>query len=248
MQHEVATIDPLSLVRNGVFVADLHLLSPRSIGQEAMVDLSRLSQDRDCIVLGGDIFDFRWSTQGGHTATLVAARNWLEQLLDRTPETQIVYLPGNHDCHPDFLQVLETLSLAVDRFRWAEHFVQIADCLFLHGDVLDAGSVARLGSYRQKFHHELPQSALAHRSYDMAVSMRIHKLVPFLRHKPARTCQRLLSTLNDLQLTSPISPRRIYFGHTHVPIHGLKVEQVEFFNPGASLRHMLTHMETFEIG
>jgi len=247
MQPEVATIDPLSSVRNGVFVADLHLLSPRSIGQGAVSELSRLSHDRDCIVLGGDIFDFRWSRQGSHRATLEAARRWLEELVAGTANTHIIYLPGNHDCHPDFLEVLETLAQSVDRFTWAEHYVQISDCLFLHGDVLDAGNVERLAAYRQKFHHELPQSALAHRSYDMAVSMRIHKLVPLLRHQPVRTCQRLLATLQELPLTSAASLRRIYFGHTHVPIRGMKIDEVAFYNPGASLRHMAMHIEKFEI-
>ena len=237
----------LAAVRKGLFVSDLHLFSPRSVGEKVVTQFSTLSQDCDCLVLGGDIFDFRWSDHGSHLATLDAARRWLLDLLHVTGEIPIVFLPGNHDSHPEFLAMLDALAAGEPRLTWAAHHLQIADCLFLHGDLLDAGSVSRLEAYRSKFHHESPQSRLAHRSYDLAVSMRIHKLIPRLRHKPLQTCQRLLDAMPELWLPSTVPVQQIYFGHTHVAIHGLEVNGIKFFNPGAALRHMDTHIHPFAV-
>ncbi len=213
-----------------------------------LAEIAERSRASDSLVLGGDIFDFRWSVQGSHQATLDATRKWLHELLDATGDRPIVYLPGNHDCHPDFLQVLEELSRSEPRFSWAEHHLQIGDCLFLHGDVLDAGGLTGLDSYRRKFHHEMPQSNLAHRTYDLAVGMRIHKLVPMLLHSPTRTCQRLLHTVRQISPDVKVPVRKVYFGHTHVPIHGLQVDRTHFFNPGAALRHMQLHVQEFRLG
>ncbi|MEZ6135993.1 MAG: hypothetical protein R3C53_13920 [Pirellulaceae bacterium] len=112
----------------------MHLFSPRSVALCYQTLYVTLCLAKDCIVLGGDIFDFRWSVQGSHAATLAATHQWLIELLSTTePNVEIVFLPGNHDCHPDFLAQLQSLASCQPRFGWAEHHLQIGDTLFLRG-------------------------------------------------------------------------------------------------------------------
>jgi UDP-2,3-diacylglucosamine hydrolase len=208
---------------------------------------------REHIVLGGDVFDFRWSTFRSHSQTLGAALDWLERLLEQTPYSQLTFLPGNHDCHPDFLDRLSLLAERDPRFAWYPHHVQLGNCLFLHGDILDAlprGQRAQhelLAQYRSRFHHTQPQPQLAQRTYDLAVEMRIHKIVPLVRHQRFATCSRLWGYIQDLDLASEHPIEKVFFGHTHVPIHGLEVDQVRFFNPGAALRHMQACIHEFTL-
>ncbi len=66
--------------------------------------------DSRLIVLGGDIFDFRWARLGGHQATLAASKQWLGSLIEKHPHATIVYIMGNHDSHPDMCQLLSELA------------------------------------------------------------------------------------------------------------------------------------------
>lgn len=239
-------INPLPpvAIRGGVFISDLHLFSPRSAADAIPHHLASIRQADQCIVLGGDIFDFRWSIRGSHTLTLVAAVQWLEELLASTGDAHIRFLPGNHDCHPEFLELLTQLAERNGRFAWHEHHFQLGDALFLHGDVLDArGSLDR---YRAKFHHEHPQTDLKHRMYDVVVEMRLHKLVPLVRHRPQLTCRRLRLLIDGLQMTSDSPLERVFFGHTHAPMFGYHCESVRYYNPGAALKHMRAHPQHFE--
>jgi UDP-2,3-diacylglucosamine hydrolase len=233
-------------LRNGAFISDLHLFCPRSVSVETHHQLSQYQDASECIVLGGDIFDFRWSTHESHDASLAAARDWLLELLSVTGQTNIVFLPGNHDCVPEFLAELELLATNEPRFTWHNHHVQIHDCLFLHGDILDAGpSLHHLATYRRKFHHSVPKSRLSQRSYDAAVAMRIHMIIPSLRRLPRRTCKELLKAIQKMELADAAAVRRVYFGHTHVRLNGIEVDGIKFFNPGGSLRHLKTHEHEF---
>lgn len=234
---------------HGTFISDLHLFCPRSVSVETHERLSQYQSASECIVLGGDIFDFRWSTYESHDASLAAALDWLQTLISITGESKIVFLPGNHDCVPEFLQELELLASNEPRFLWHNHHVEIGNSLFLHGDILDAGaSLDQLEEYRSKFHHWQPKSQFSQRTYDAAVAMRIHKIVPRLFRPPNKTCRELLSRLRKMNLAESDDIRRIYFGHTHVAINGHQVEGIEFFNPGGSLRHLKTHDHDFCFG
>ncbi|QDV28087.1 Calcineurin-like phosphoesterase superfamily domain protein [Aureliella helgolandensis] len=234
---------------HGLFVSDLHLLSPRSACPHIETELADYAGAHKCIVLGGDIFDFRWSDRGGHDQTLEATSRWLQDLQLATENTDIIYLPGNHDCHPDFLEQLEKLSQQSKNFSWQPHHLQLGNNLFFHGDILDAGnSLEDLQRYRRQFHHVKPQSQWAHRSYDTAVGLRVHKLVPRILHQPMRTCQRLQNAIDRLNLDDAKAVRNVFFGHTHVPIEGLKLNGRSFYNPGAGMKHMQLqpHEFTFE--
>ncbi len=222
----------------GCFLSDLHLLSPRSMAGKWMSAIESSLRDAEIIILGGDIFDFRWANLGGHQETLIAAKDWLVQHMATYPRARFVYLLGNHDSHPDMQLLLDDLRDSSDRFEWHSETYQLDDCLFCHGDVLDAGSSALLDRYRRRFHHERPASRAAHGAYDVAVAMRLHRTLPRLFHRPRATCTRLceLLEIDPYQNEQPIA--RIFFGHTHVPIYDLPLGSIHFFNPGAALKHM----------
>jgi len=63
----------------GFFLSDLHLFSRRSIGQQRWEQYADSIAAAESIVLGGDMFDFRWSHLGALEATLDAAATWLEK-------------------------------------------------------------------------------------------------------------------------------------------------------------------------
>ncbi len=228
----------------GVFVSDLHLFSPRSDADDIPKILEETQTADRYIVLGGDIFDFRWSIRGSHERTLAAAVQWLEELLERTGQAHVRFIPGNHDCHPEFLHLLQQLSERNERFQWYPHHFQIGNSLFLHGDILDARG--DLANYRAKFHHEQPQTEFKHGLYDGVVALRLHKLVPLLRHRPDLTCKRLNTLLGNLTVDSETPVERIYFGHTHAPVFGHESQGIQYYNPGAALKHMRSHPQYFE--
>lgn len=202
----------------------------------------------ECIVLGGDIVDFKWSTQGGLAATIEAAGAWLEQLLLRTGDCRIFYLAGNHDCHPAYTDSLRFLASQNPRFEWYEHTLQIRDCLFMHGDILEADACEqRLAVYRKKYHHTIAKHRLLHRSYDLAVHMRIHVAVSKMHHPPKKTCTRLQKFVDTRQAQTRSLIRRVYFGHTHNSIPGLRFGEQFYFNPGATLKNMIYQPIYFEL-
>lgn len=238
-----------SHLRQGIFLSDLHLFSPRSRPTGIQEELTAFREPDQFIVLGGDIFDFRWSDKGGLGPTLQAAVAWLRELRNATGDCQLIFLAGNHDCHPQFLEQLELLARELPRFVWSEHWIQLADCLFLHGDILEADlCVHQLAEYRQKFHHAEDQSKTLHRSYDLAVAMRIHKIIPTIRHRPTKTCLRLLEFLNAFPKGERERIQRVFFGHTHQPILGAEHGGVTFYNPGAALKHMNYHAHKLSVG
>ncbi len=231
-----------------VFVSDLHLFSSRSDADSNVQRLSEFQSESQCIVLGGDIFDLRWSRKGGLQPTTDAALAWLYQLLDQTGQSRILYLAGNHDCHPQFAKAMQSLSEECQRFHWFEHALQIGDSLFIHGDILHAEPYSGgLSSYRAKHHqHESPHPLL-NQAYDLAVSMRLHKAVARLGNSPKSTCARLQSLVKGLPPQCEHRVRRIFFGHTHVSIPGLELGDQTFFNPGAMLKQTKNSPVHFEL-
>jgi len=209
--------------------------------------LEAACQDSQLIVLGGDIFDFRWANLGSHAATLGAVQHWLVEFITSNPHARIVYVMGNHDSHPDMLGVLDQLTYRHAQFLWRADSYVIADCLFCHGDIIDAGGTAQLENYRRKFHHHKQASRTAHNFYDLAVAMRLHRTIPQLFHRPRATCERLIELLQLRSQPEFAHVRRIFFGHTHVPIYELPIGSLEFFSPGAALKHLNFAPITFEI-
>ena len=220
----------------GIFVSDLHVFSGRSVGESLGNGLQAKHPRARLLMLGGDIFDFKWSSMTA-AGTLLAAEKWLLNMLQQW-DGKVVFLAGNHDCAPNFLQVLNEVASRNDRFTWHDHQLQMGDSVFLHGDVLDAGqSISELASYRGKFHHCSNQSKVSRQAYSALVAMRIHRMAPQLRHRPTLTCLKLHRLLPQL-VEQPAKVRHVFFGHTHVGIGGRQVNGVAFHNPGAAIRHI----------
>jgi len=198
--------------------------------------------DKQLLVLGGDIFDFRWSRLESPAASLNASEVWLRCLLDDW-SGRIVYLPGNHDSHPQFLDLLDQFQTEADNFSWNYDSVRFGNTICLHGDLFDAGSVERLSAYRSRFHDEQPKSALSHGLYDLAVEARIHRLIPWVRHRFGSVCESLVLQLAQ---TDEDELRSVIFGHTHHRIDGQRVGPFEFHNPGAALKHLLFEPVEFD--
>ena len=197
---------------------------------------------------GGDIFDFRWSDLGGLEASLQAAKQWVEEFLDSTESSKVVYLLGNHDCHPAHVENMRDLAQQSARFEVHEHHIQIQDCLFLHGDILDAQlRIEHLSSYRSTFHEAEPRAEWQQRAYNLAVTCRMHKVLVGVRNSPQQTCKRLKKAIDDSSLAEPGSVKRVYFGHTHHYCSGTEVDGVQFFNPGAQLKHLTFNAHQFEL-
>lgn len=243
------------MLLSACFVSDLHLLSPRSMAQRSMPAIEAAFRDSSLIVLGGDIFDFRWATLGGHIATLAAAKRWLQALVLNHSHASIAYIMGNHDSHPDMQTLLRDTASQHPHFAWHAESFQVGDCWFCHGDVLDAGSRANLTSYRLRFQEERQASRTAHGLYNAAVAMRLHRTIPHLVHRPRATCARLRELLGiNLQPRQPAPGQnsqevvhRVFFGHTHVPIYALTLDEITYYNPGAALKHMNFAPIQFEV-
>jgi len=212
-----------------------------------MPSIDSAFRQSELIVLGGDIFDFRWATLGGHDATLAAARSWLSRLLDHHRDARVVYILGNHDSHPDMQELLDDLAHTNGRLEWTAECYRFGDCLFCHGDVLDAGSLSQLPSYRRRFQHERQASRAAHNAYEVAVAMRLHRALPTIFHRPRATCSRLTELLSLASRPEYAGVQRVFFGHTHVPIYELPLGPFHFYNPGAALRHLNFAPLSFEV-
>ncbi len=241
----LAARGPSTQARKGIFVSDLHVFSGRSKGESLPSELQMAFPDANLLVLGGDIFDFKWSSLG-EAGTLLAAEKWLLALLDQW-RGEVVFLAGNHDCLPKFFGVLNQISHRCARLTWHRHHLHLGDAVFLHGDVLDAGhDLSKLDSYRDQFHPKSNQSAFSRGAYSAIVAMRIHRMAPKFRHRELQTCQRLLLLLPQLVKT-PSRIRRVFFGHTHVAVAGREINGVKFYNPGAAIRHIAFKPVQFDL-
>jgi UDP-2,3-diacylglucosamine pyrophosphatase LpxH len=224
----------------GLFVSDLHLFSRRSVGHERWKELEVSLQSATWLVLGGDIFDFRWSTLPNLNATREAAERWIGNLLRLHPHLHIVYVTGNHDCQPAMHHLLREISSSHPQFQWHDHCFRLGDKLFLHGDIIDAGSHSSgLLTYRKKFSRDSKsRGRFANLLYDTLVATRIHKLPRHIVHRPQQILARLYRCLVREGLVADNKLQKVYFGHTHVPMHGVSHKGYLFYNPGSAIRHL----------
>ena len=199
--------------QNSVFISDLYLFSPKSVADPDPFWIARRYSDKERLLLGGGIFDFRWSRCGSTAATRSTSEQWLRRLFDRWSGS-IAYLPGNHDSHPEFVRLPDRFQEQISELTWEFYFARFGDVICLHGDVCDAGSSDELTSYRARFHSHRPNSAIAHAAYDLAVAMRIHRMIPFLRHQFTDVCHFLADKVQRMAANSA-GVRTVIFGHTH---------------------------------
>ena len=217
------------------FVADLHLFARRSRADKYYDQIIHAAADSDICVLGGDIFDFRWSVYPTEDETAHAAVEWLREFDRATHHTQVHFLLGNHDDHPELLERLPFLEQELKTFEWNRYFYRLGDTLFLHGDVADRTMTAAcLQSQREQFSHNNPTD-LQHKLYDVAVKAQLHRLAPPAVYPRKRVAQRILSYMESIGHGKSTGVEHVFFGHTHRPMDHFLLNGVHFHNGGAPI-------------
>lgn len=219
------------------FISDLHLFSKRStatLHHEMLVEAAR---DSDLVVLGGDLFDLRWSVHRDPVATIEHASRWVAHFLEEVPGVDCYFLSGNHDSEPALLREMGRLALSHPRFRLSGDVLQIGDTALLHGDVVDvAGCPDRLVGYRRRWAEKAARGAVASAAYDGAVGLRLHRLAAATAHRTPIVCRRVLRYLQRFGMTPETGLARVVFGHTHRRLVGFENGGVTFYNGGAAIR------------
>lgn len=217
------------------FVSDLHMFARRSSAEMHLEQLVEAANQSDVCVLGGDIFDFRWSILPSEEATAAAAVEWLREFNRRTNSCVVHFLMGNHDDHPLLIRHLPELAEEAETFEWSRFFYRLGNTMFLHGDVADRTMTAAcLEKQRQQFHHGR-RSEMHHRLYDMAIKAQLHRVAPPAVYPRKKVCKRILAYLEQIGQGPRTGIEHVCFGHTHRPIDSYRLENVTFHNCGAPI-------------
>ncbi len=229
-------------MNNTHFVSDLHLFSQRSSAPLWEPTIRSAVMRSDTFVLGGDIFDFRWSTQGSIRHAVADSIDWLQRLIDVNPNCQFHYVLGNHDCHPRFVDALQRTVESVPQLSWHRHWIQLGETVFLHGDIVDT----RVG--HGESHHDVldarrlagemrrPPNRVSHALYDAAVQMRAHRVIVHLAKRREVVLNRLTQYLLTQNCSKATGVRQVYFGHTHRKLNAVPHAGMLFYNPGAAIK------------
>jgi UDP-2,3-diacylglucosamine hydrolase len=235
-------LPPYSLVS---FVADLHLFSRRSDAPQYLGAIRRATAKSKAFILGGDIFDFRWSTLPTTEATAEAAMRWLEDLAHEQPGCQFHYLLGNHDYCQPFLDLLDQRAATLPNLSWHPFYLRMGDCMFLHGDA--AGwqmTPDKLLRLRSRWLQAEPAGRFRHRAYDLLVRTGLHRPIPYLVHPQRRVARRILEYLERVGQGPDAGVRHVYFGHTHRRMANYRYRNVTFHNGGAPIAGQPFHILT----
>jgi UDP-2,3-diacylglucosamine hydrolase len=225
------------------FVSDLHLFSARSRAGEYMEVLHRRARQSSHMVLGGDLFDFKWSTLDDVGLTCDAAISWLEELLEVGTACKFILLLGNHDDHPQLVERLMALSLRQPRFHWERYWCQMGDVVFLHGDAANPFATARrLRAARMAVQHHRRRGMLMNALYTGTVRLRLHVIGARMVFPNRLVARRLARYLGEEGIGPGSGVRRVYFGHTHLAMAGFQHGGMTFYNGGAPIAGL-----TFEV-
>ncbi len=225
--------------RRIAFISDLHLFSSRCVVEEHRGAIDGAVEWADTCIWGGDLFDFRWSRLESPQRSIDESTRWLGSWCTRFPDKSFVFLRGNHDAHPPFVQRLNEWSAEQPNFVVDADAMRIGDTLFVHGDVIEKqGSVESFRRYRNTWSRKRPAGHLQNRAYDAAISFRLHWAAAKIVHPVDRTCRRLLRWMRRQNEQDTRGIRRIVFGHTHQRIDGRSLDGIRFYNGGAAIRHV----------
>lgn len=222
------------------FVADLHMFAKRSQTERYHQRIRQVAALAKTIVLGGDVFDFRWTTLPSVPETVHAARLWLEELLNDYPDCALYYVLGNHDFHPLLMEELADLDKQYRQFHWHKYWMQLGRSLFLHGDVADrlmAHEELVKRRHRWSTDHR-PAARYRHHLYDAAIHLRLHTIASRVVFPPTRVLQRIHHYCTQQPGLDWNAIENLYFGHTHVEVDGVCYKDVTFHNGGAPMKGM----------
>lgn len=235
---------PFMTARKAYFLSDLHLFANRSSADSMQPTILRSAEKADALILGGDIFDFRWSRWKDQARTIQESIRWLEDLLTVNPECQIHYLLGNHDASHAFVEQLTQLSQIYANLEWHPHLMRLHNSVFLHGDIIDAKLPFsddfhhRLDQLRKRKDERAPPAQFRHTLYDAAVKARVHRLVATVANPKTRVLERVSDYLNWAGHGPVSGVEDVYFGHTHCRLEGEFYAGMRFHNPGATIKGM----------
>jgi UDP-2,3-diacylglucosamine pyrophosphatase LpxH len=236
------------ITRRGIVLSDLHLFARRSRGTDCVNSLRPEMASAEFIVLNGDIFDFRWSRLRDLETTVVAALNWLRDLMNDFPECRIHYVLGNHDCLTGFQDGLAALATTLPRLQWHEHVLRLGDALFLHGDCADEKMDPRgLRQYREPWENDRQRDAFAAISYIAADRLGLTHFTQAWHFPRRATVERIVHYLGRAWPDWQNTVRDCYFGHTHLPFSGYRHNGVAFHNTGSAIRGMDFNPIIFEM-
>ena len=228
----------------GLVISDLHLFSPRSLGDEILPQLRAKLSATQLLVINGDLVDFRWSVLGDVPSTAQSALMWLGHLLEDFKNLRLHYVIGNADYRKWYLEGLKEFAKSQPRLAVHEEYLILDRKLFLHGDIVHARG--DLNSYRGRCEAAGHGSRLFDKLYDFAVASglsRWHAARQSQSHS-AQAIVKYLSQKNDPRLAGI---REIYFGHTHAPFENFRHDNLLFHNTGALMRGLSGNMVLFEI-
>ncbi len=247
-------------VCTAAFISDLHLLSSRCNYRDHEYVIRNAIEAADVCVWGGDLFDFCWSCEGDGPKSRRLAIEWLDRWKREFPMKTFVYLTGNHDAQPEFQDALaqwagNTHQISSDQSPRPELSIQpaavhvgldavrIGDCLMVHGDVIERGGMdGGLAAYRSRWQHERTGAdrppAIRNSVYNAAVKARLHLATAGVAHRRKDVCLRLLRWTRSQPDWVSDGVRRIVFGHTHRRLRGVHIAGYEFYNGGATVKHV----------
>jgi len=189
------------------------------------------------MVLGGDIFDFKWSTRSSLEHSIADSIDWLEKLIVSHPNCEFYYVLGNHDAHPKFVAELDRLAFRQPRLSWHPFLVRLHQCVFLHGDVVDCEPSEDSIVSRRKAIDQKPRPVRSrHWLYDAVVRARLHRVAGQIAIRRSTVLKKISLYLSMQGLNAENGIRDVYFGHTHRDIDGVEYRSMTFHNGGASIK------------
>jgi len=225
------------MYRKTYFVSDLHLCSRRSQAPRHVPAIHEAASRAGTFILGGDIFDFRWSTLPSSEETVRHAIRWLDDLVASHPRCDFHFVQGNHDCNRRFISALETYSTTRPNLMLHAYVLRQGTNMFLHGDAADHPAMCqqRLKKRREHWSGDETRSQVRHVLYDLAVTARLHRLAGKVAHPRRRVVHRILGYLNRIHHGPETGVEHVYFGHTHDALQNYRYRGVTFHNPGAPM-------------
>ena len=218
----------------GATVSDLHLFSHHSRYNDYLRQIHRTAAEVEVFVLNGDIFDFKWSRHGIFSRSVLAARRFLTELCETHPHCHFVIILGNHDAVRPWISALDELEESVLNLEWHEFAVRLQNRVFLHGDVIHAGST---NAALRRFRSRLREPANGHALQRFAHGAVHRSRVPWMAFRllPKRVlAARILAYLRHEDWLQDSNVRDIYFGHTHSDFEDFHYRGFAFHNCGSA--------------
>ena len=220
------------------FVSDLHLFCRRFDGERFWNRLFDIGKRAAAVVLGGDIFDFRWTTLPTIADSADEAIRRLASLVETNRQCEFHYLLGNHDHHELFVPPLERLARDESNLSFHPYYLRLGNRLFLHGDVATRAMRAdELEKERRRWLRVRKQGRVANWAYDWSVRVSLHRLVYRVAYPRQAVARRILVYLEQIEQGPDTGVTDVYFGHTHLAMSHFERDGIRFHNCGAPVRN-----------